>query len=287
MSINKTLQSTVSSKNSPSTQSLGKYDHGNPEVCSLPSALKEISGLTQVTRSGNIFTINDEKAIIYEVNNCKIISENKFDKSGDYEGIEMIDDQIYVLKSNGNLIQYDTKSEKKIKEIRNPLNLSNDTEGLAYDETKKLLLIACKGSPNIKKHKKMKNAKAVYAYDIVQDDFSKEPYLVIREDDTEEFFEKSKDNDWSKKESKKRLERVLDFSPSAIAQNPIDKNYYLLSTVGKSMLVMNDKSEILDMIFLDHDAYRQPEGLCFDSSGNMFISNEGRGSKANILKITF
>ncbi len=34
---------------------------------------------------------------------------------------------------------------------------------------------------------------------------------------------------------------------------------------------------------LDKKTFRQPEGICFDPEGNLFISNEGQGGKANIL----
>ena len=51
------------------------------------------------------------------------------------------------------------------------------------------------------------------------------------------------------------------------------------------MIVVNYKNEIQQIYFLDNDDYIQPEGICFDSSGTMYISNEGKRTSANILKI--
>lgn len=263
------------------------YGVDAPVRCTLAKELMEISALTLDVSSGNIYAINDEKAIIYEIEDCNVIGSTKFGKNGDYEGIELVGDQVYALKSNGKLVQYDTKSKKKVKEIDNPLTLSNDTEGLAYDKEKGLLLIACKASPNINKHKKLKKTKSVYSYNIAQDEFIEEPFLTLRVHNIRNYFDKNIDKGWSKKETKRRLQRVLDFSPSGIAKNPIDNNYYMLSTVGKSMMILNERSEILDMMYLDHAAYIQAEGICFDAQGNMYISNEGKGLRSNILTLSY
>ena len=35
---------------------------------------------------------------------------------------------------------------------------------------------------------------------------------------------------------------------------------------------------------LDPNVFKQPEGIAFDSTGNLFITNEGRRGKGNILE---
>ena len=279
----------ISSRGSNESLLKGKvhYKVNDPVKCLLSKELVEISALTLDSVSGNIFSINDEKGIIYEVKDCEVVDKNKFGKNGDYEGIEIVGDQIYALKSNGKIVQYDRKLKKRVKEIKNPLTLSNDAEGLGYDTEKGLLLIACKGSPNIKKNQKLKKTKSVYAYNVKEDEFISDPLFLIKDDDIQIFFEKNINKNWSKKQTKKRLQRALDFSPSGIARNPVDRNYYLISTVGKSLIVLNENNEIVDLMYLDHKAYIQPEGICFDTQGNMYISNEGKGLQSNILTITY
>lgn len=261
-----------------------KYDLTQPEKCDLPKELVEISALTIDNRSDALYAVNDEKALIYGIEDCKESSKFDFGKNGDYEGIELVGDQMFVLKSSGRIIQYDLALERTIRVIRTPLKSKNNTEGLGYDSERNILLIACKESPSIDKSSKSKKVKAVYSYDLDTDKFIDKPVLLIEDDQLESYILASDKNQYSKKERKRRLHRVLDFSPSAIAKCPSDSYYYLLSTVGKTLVIIDSKSKIIDVQFLDHPSFIQPEGICFNSSGDMFISNEGKGLVANILK---
>jgi uncharacterized protein YjiK len=260
-----------------------RYDLSSPNKCVLPSELIEISALTLDDDSDIMYGVNDEKAIIYGLENCKISSKNKFGKHGDYEGIEMVGKDIYILKSNGNLIQYDLLSEEVTRDIKTPLKTKNDPEGLGFDKNNNALLIACKGSPSIDKTSNQNKSKAVYTYRLADDKFVESPLFVINDDDIETHFSDQDNSMISKKAVKKKLKRALKFSPSAIAMNPKDDCYYLLSTVGKTMLVIDSNFRIVDLIFLDESYFIQPEGICFDSRGSMYISNEGKGLVANVV----
>lgn len=262
----------------------GKYNFDVPEKCVLTKKLVEISGLAIDNSSNKFYAVNDEKAYIYELQDCAISNDFDFGKNGDYEGVELVNDEIYVLKSSGKIIQYDLNSNKVEQVIDTPLKTNNDAEGLGFDKGSNSLLIACKGSASISKHHKYKHSKAVYAYDIEKDVFNKKPIFLIEDDAINLFFEKKIKDDLKKKKAKVKLKRALKFSPSAIARNPIDNLYYLLSTVGKTLIVINENNEIMDIHFLDHPSFIQPEGICFSSNGDMFISNEGKGLVANILK---
>lgn len=262
-----------------------RYDITQPEKCDLPKDLVEISALTIDNRSDALYAVNDEKAHIYGIEDCKESSKFDFGKNGDYEGIELVGDQMFVLKSSGRIIQYDLALERTIRVIRTPLKSKNNTEGLGYDSERNILLIACKESPSIDKGSKSKKVKAVYAYDLDTDKFIDKPVLLIEDDQLESYILASDKNQYSKKERKRRLHRVLDFSPSAIAKCPSDSYYYLLSTVGKTLVIIDSKSKIIDVQFLDHPSFIQPEGICFNASGDMFISNEGKGLVSNILRL--
>ncbi len=283
--------STISEKHNETNNSNQntelKYDLTQPEKCVLSKELVEISALTMDHKSNIHYAVNDEKAFIYALEDCKVSSKYKFGKKGDYEGIEMVDNEIYVLKSSGRIIQYDLISEDVKRIIKTPLKTKNDAEGLGYDRKTNTLLIACKGSPNIERGSKYKKSKAVYTYDLDNDLFIDKPLFVIDDNKLESFIEYQDNNTHlSKKESKRRIKRALDFSPSAISKNPVDNCYYLLSTVGKTLLIINPEFQIVSIHFLDHSSFVQPEGICFDSNGDMFISNEGKGLVANILKFS-
>jgi len=73
------------------------------------------------------------------------------------------------------------------------------------------------------------------------------------------------------------------FQPSEIAIHPITDEIYMISTVGKLMVVMNRAGIILHIQSLSEEIFKQPEGLCFFPNGDMYISDEGRAGSANIL----
>ena len=49
------------------------------------------------------------------------------------------------------------------------------------------------------------------------------------------------------------------------------------------LIVIDREDEIKELIPLDPEIFRQPEGICFDERGNLFISSEGRGKNGYIL----
>ena len=89
------------------------YDFENPSIdISLTKSLKEISGLTFLNEN-SIACINDEKGIIFNIDlttqkQTKII---EFKTEGDYEGIQKVNNSFFILKSNGDLYEVDSKGE--------------------------------------------------------------------------------------------------------------------------------------------------------------------------------
>ena len=53
------------------------------------------------------------------------------------------------------------------------------------------------------------------------------------------------------------------------------------------MVVLDPSGSPKNVVMLDKDIHRQPEGLCFDKKGNMYISNEGRGLVAKIYQYKY
>ncbi|MEN9612500.1 MAG: SdiA-regulated [Bacteroidota bacterium] len=46
---------------------------------------------------------------------------------------------------------------------------------------------------------------------------------------------------------------------------------------------MNRENAIVEMVRLDKNIHRQPKGICFDTDGKLFISNEYKGDVSNEL----
>jgi uncharacterized protein YjiK len=269
------------------------YDLGAPSAKHiLPGGLAEISGISYY-KPDIIACIQDEKGFIYlyDVKSKKIASTCKFGNSGDYEDIAVVGDTAYVLRSDGVIFEVIgfINSERSINKISTSLSGRNDTEGLAFDSVTQTLLIVCKGSPDIRSGNHDDGSKAVYRFDLSGKKVSAIPLFRI---DLAGFPDK-KETNWFKKQSVglgkalKLLEEDWNFQPSGIAIHPVVNDIYIISHIGKLLLVLDQKGKILSVNQLDTKIFRQPEGICFSPEGDLFISNEGDGGRGNILKFKY
>ena len=250
-----------------------------------PKELDEISGLTYDPISNTLFCINDEQARLYSINikTGRIESKYKFGKSGDYEGIELVDSIVYILKSNGQLYPFNLSNKKPLDKIKTPLSSANDLEGLGLSHDKSTLLLACKGNPEIKNYAKGKTKKSIYSYNLIDNKFNKKALFHIYHDDLISWLEKdNKFNYLSNSKQKKLIRRLKKFSPSGIACHPVSKQYYILSSQGKLLICVENDYKIYHIEFLT-DSHAQAEGICFDSKANLYISNEARGLTPKIF----
>jgi uncharacterized protein YjiK len=235
----------------------------------LPLSLVEISGLSFID-DHRLACIQDENGIIYIFNlkSGEVETEVNFGENGDYEDIVIVDSDAWVLKSNGTLFKvtdYLIKAEPVIKKYTTALSGKNNAEGLAYDPVNKNLLIACKEDPYMDE-KEGSGVKAIYSFNPEKKQLDTEPVLLINLD-TVNYYKGD-----------------ATFKPSGIAIHPITGEIYILGSVGKLLLVLSRKGEMLAMIKLSSHIFRQPEGICFSPDGILYISNEGAGKEGTILE---
>jgi uncharacterized protein YjiK len=256
---------------------------------SLNKELKEISGLTFIGKN-EIYCVQDEDGIVFRYNLKKEKVDKKIDfaKDSDYEGIAVVGEELYVLKSNGTLykIKNYTKSKKpKVAKITTFLDSSCDAEGLCYDEESGRLLIACKGNQGSNKGLSMK--KLIYSFDLTAQTLQEKPLFVI----SVKKVQRLKKQGVSQKAYDEFLSSVgknnSTFNPSGIAIHPLTKEIYLVSAVGNTLLILSKKGKPKHAEHLDGKMFKQPEGIAFDEKGTMYISNEGRGGKANIKSFIY
>jgi uncharacterized protein YjiK len=77
----------------------------------------------------------------------------------------------------------------------------------------------------------------------------------------------------------------MKFRPSAMAQNPVTNEWFIISAVNEILVVTDQQWQVKDVYPLNHKTFLQPEGLAFDKKGNLYISNEGDEiSKGNIYR---
>lgn len=232
----------------------------------LDNQLEEISGLTYVNEQ-QLAAVDDEKGSIFlfDTQRGEITDKIKFGKNGDFEGIELVDGIYYVLRSDGVIFEIQSLLNSPEKEKHETeLSQKNDAEGLGYDHHGRWLLIACKNGGEIKDSE---DSESVMVYRYRAKNGKLIPFLY----QSPALFQK-------------HLTGEKKFRVSAIAQHPITQHYYLLASANRSLVVLNQQSEIVALAYLSRKNFAQPEGICFAPDGTMYISNEGRSSKATIMK---
>ena len=236
------------------------YDFENPtEKYDLPDKLKEISGLSYYKKN-QLVCVNDEqgKIFIYDINDKKIVNKIPFDKDGDYEGVEVVGDEVFVLRSDGKL-----KGFKIGEAFEREIDCSEpeviEYEGLGYDSKSKYLLLVAK-----ERRKDVDDKKMIYAYDFDRKVLFKHISIPV---------EQVKDEANGK-----------DFKPSGIAVHPQTGQVFIIASSGKKLLILSEKGQKEALISLNSKVYRQPEGICFSPDGQLFISSEGKDGDGYILR---
>ena len=237
------------------------YDLAHPELlAAMPDELEEISGLA--VDGDDLLAIEDEHGVVYRLDRAtgEVKSKTEFWEDGDYEGITLVDRDIWVTKSNGKLyrIRNAGSDEQDVEELGNWLKGENDVEGLTYDPAGNRLLLACKDDP--KGNGMAKENRYIFAFDLEAAELGEAAaYTIPREDE---------------------------FAPSSLAIHPQSGQLYLTSSVGKQLLVANPDGTIETVRKLDKRYFPQPEGLCFASDGTLYISTEARdGEPGRIYRL--
>ena len=72
----------------------------------------------------------------------------------------------------------------------------------------------------------------------------------------------------------------IDFYPAAIAVHPVTHDIFIISTKDtKCIAQFTHDGKLKAFDYLDKEMLPQPEGICFDTKGNLYISTEARHGK--------
>lgn len=246
----------------------------------LPNELEEISGLGISEDGEELVAVQDEDGILFFINpyNGEVTREAKFWKDGDYEGVEWVGNTIYVVKSTGTIYEISdpATANQQVEKYNFFLNDDNDVEGLAYDKANGRLLLACKAQAGYEVEYPHK--KGIYAFNLDEKKLTEAPVYFVDADSVRHYLDQAP--------AIRKLEKLMEFfdpdeafgfSPSAIAIHPLTGHLYITSSVGKMLLVLDRSGRILHIEKLSKKVHPQPEGICFDPNGGLFLSNEGKG----------
>ena len=235
----------------------------------LPLVLKEVSGIAYIDKD-RFACIQDEAGTIYiyNVGVGKIEKQVQFTGAGDFEGICLVKSDAWLVRSDGKLFEVkDYQSEHPdVKEYPTRLTMRQNVEGLCYDESNNRLLLAIKDS-----ERGDQTYKGIYSFDLNTKTLAEQP--VLRIDLQSTVFREGQ-------QKKGHL-----FMPSDISIHPSSKDIYITDGSRSRLLIMESSGKIRELITLSAKEFSQPEGICFDPNGHMFISNEGVKNAGNILAI--
>ncbi len=248
------------------------YDFNKPELIKMPESLLEISGHTFAAASNEIiYAIQDEDAIVYSLKqDGSVLAATKFGKHGDFEDVAIINNYVIVLRSDGTLFNFPLSELKMaqtnlVKEVTG-LVPNGEYEGLFAKADTKEIYVLCK------KCAEDKNQEQLSGYILQMSDSG-----VLAEKST---FTINTASIFEKLSSKKAK-----FNPSALAFNYKTKEWYVLSSVNKALMILDESWEVKNVYKLNSSLFNQPEGIAFDENNNLYISNEGgKHGDGTILK---
>lgn len=240
----------------------------------LPKELLEISGLSWMDHE-RFACVQDEKGIvfIYNTKTNAIEKQIPFSDPGDYEGLALVGEMAWVIRSDGKLYEISSIRDDKpsVKTYDTPLTAAHNTEGLCYDKKNNRLLVAIKeDEPGGVDYK------GIYAFDLAAKKMDKAPVMKIDLND-QHFAEMG-----GKKKKAKSGDAIM---PSAIAVHPLNGDIYITEGRNPKLLIATDAAVIRKLYLLDKNQFVQPEGITFSPEGELFISNEGTKQPGNILKV--
>ena len=234
----------------------------------MPILLEEISGISWIDED-HIACVEDEEAIIfiYNTKTSEIDKQIPFGEDGDYEGIAVVNNDAYVLRSDGTIfeVQNYIQDSIKVNEYATGLPPEFNFEGISYDKRKNRLLLAIKD-------KAAENFKPIYAFNLTTKKVEEKPAFEI------------KFNDPIFKVLDQELNHQI-IRPSEVSIHPKNGDIYILDATNPKLLILSAAGKAKKLYVFKEEQFGQPEGLTFDAAGDLYISNEGSGGLGNILKV--
>lgn len=239
---------------------------GNFVQWALPDKLREISGLA-LTSDERLLAVADEEAIVYEIDYndgslVKAFALGEPTVKGDFEGIAILDDKIWLMTSDGRLFSFAEGANGQ----RVPYELTKtglgdecEFEGLTANEQSGRLLLVCKES------RKKKKGIRIFEWLVAGDDRKEAAEIELPEDEISESLDEKKVN------------------PSGIAIDPKTGNRIIVAARQQAIFEIAPDGRLIDVIMrLDKRRHRQAEGIAIMADGRLIIADEANNGPARL-----
>jgi uncharacterized protein YjiK len=231
----------------------------------MPPELREISGLALTTR-GTVLTHDDNVARVYEIDPRTGILLKGFSLEGgvrgDFEAITIAGADIYLLQSKGKIYKFKEGADAAqvpYSVYDTGLGKECEFESMAYEADSARLVLACK------KFLQKDEPKEVLIYHLPLPLGDRSAITAIRVPMKDVIGS----NKWK------------NFHPSDINIDPFTKNYIIVASKEKGLVVITPDGEVVRSEPLPGD-HRQPEGIAITSDSLLMISDESNVKPAAI-----
>jgi uncharacterized protein YjiK len=233
----------------------------------MPPVLKEISGISWLDND-HFACVQDNvgKIFIFNIRKNGIEKEIPVVPLNDFEGIAIVGTTAYLLRADGTLWEVQSYRDRQpiVKQYHTFFNQKNNMEGLCYDRVNKRLLLVVKTRDPFRK-----DQKGIYSFDLESKKLDSTSIYKIDLNDPR----------WGHKSNKRKVR------PSDLAINPVTGEIYVLDGEAPKLVILTENGDIRSIYKLNEKDFPLPEGISFAENGRLFISNEGRWAKGNILEV--
>jgi uncharacterized protein YjiK len=229
---------------------------------SLPERLREISGLA-LTDDQRLLAVADEEAVVYEVDYQagRLVKSFAFGKPvvrGDFEGIAVLDDRVWLMTSDGDLYSAPEGANGEqvdFERFGTGLGRECELEGLASLSAPGSLALLCKEGRDRKKLR-------IHVWTPGQG-ITREIRLP----------EKAMEDAIGKK-------RVR---PSGLEVDPVTGDWVIVVAAQRAVFRIGSDGEYRDVIMrLDAERHRQAEGIAITADNRLLIADEGGRGRARL-----
>lgn len=234
----------------------------------VPDVLREVSGIAYLGPD-RFACVQDERGtiFIYNTATAKIEREVDFTGPGDFEGITVVGQTAYVVRSDGRLFEVAgfESSQPRVTEHKTSFTADNNIEGLGYDARNNRLLLAVKDHDS-----NSTTYKGIYSFDLATKKLAPNPVYKI--DFRHSLFADVFDDE----------ETMM---PSEVQVHPVTGHIYVTDAKKHQLVVLDAQGNIRNRYPFSKAEFYKAEGIAFSPSGELYISNEGKKTKGNILRV--
>jgi uncharacterized protein YjiK len=223
----------------------------------MPPELREISGLALTSR-GTVLTHDDNIGRVYEIDPKTGILLKAFSLAGgvrgDFEAITIAGSDVYLLRSNGRIFKFKEgadASQVPYSAYDTGLGKECEFESMAYEADSSRLLLVCKKFLQKKAPKEL----LIYRVPLPLGDRSGITAMQVAMKDV------VGSNHWK------------NFHPSDIGIDPITKNYVIVASREKGLIVVAPDGEVVRSEPIPGD-HRQAEGVAITPDSLLLVSDE-------------